>query len=221
MLRNQPSLVKLVRRHSPLESAVNSIGPPWPGTASNPMYPPFSTYPNLQVPNVSPKENTMAKNKLPSTGALRFLKAAQADFEIHSYRYQEGGGTRVSSEELGVPEHSVIKTLIMEADTRAPLVVLMHGDREVSTKALARLLKMKSIQPCKPLIARNHSGYMVGGTSPFGLKKSMPIYIESSILDLERLYINGGQRGLLVSMAPKTLQDLLNPVLINAAQARI
>lgn len=162
----------------------------------------------------------MAKNKLPSTGALRFLKAARVSFEVHPYRYQEGGGTRVSAAELGVEEHAVIKTLIMETDARAPLVVLMHGDADVSTKALARLLQVKSIQPCKPEVARNHSGYQVGGTSPFGLKKPLPIYAEESIFELSRLYINGGQRGLLVSMIPQTLESLLNPIRVNAARSR-
>ena len=151
----------------------------------------------------------MGKNKIPSTAALRVLRAAKVEFEIHRYPYEDGGGTTRSAQELGVDEHSVVKTLIMECESKKPLVVLMHGDHEVSTKALARFLGVKSIQPCQAHIAQKHSGYMVGGTSPFGTKKKLPIYVEKSILELTRIYINGGQRGLLVSLSPSVLQNLL------------
>ena len=161
----------------------------------------------------------MGKNKLPSTGALRALRAAKVPFEVHTYRYEEGGGTATSSRELGADEHSVIKTLIMETDAKAPLIILMHGDREVSTKALARHLGVKFIQPCKPAVAQNHSGYVVGGTSPFGTKKKLPLYAEASIFELDTLYINGGQRGLLVSLAPSVLEALLAPEKVQVAQS--
>ena len=152
----------------------------------------------------------MGKVKLPSTPALRLLRSAGAAFEIHQYVYEERGGTKVSSRELGVDEHAVIKTLIFE-DTRAqPLVVLMHGDLSVSTKRLARFLEVKSLSACKPEVAQRHSGYRVGGTSPFGLRKAMPIYAETSIFELEKIWINGGQRGLLVEISPVTLEEVLS-----------
>ncbi|WP_224982834.1 Cys-tRNA(Pro) deacylase [Geomonas agri] len=154
----------------------------------------------------------MAKVKSPVTAAIRVLRQAGVTFGEHPYQYEEKGGTAVSARELGVDEHSVIKTLIMEDEARAPLVVLMHGDLQVSTKELARAIGVKSVAPCTPDTANRHSGYMVGGTSPFGTKKQMPVYVEESILDLPLIYINGGSRGFLVSMAPSELQRVLQPV---------
>jgi len=139
------------------------------------------------------------------TPATAFLKKQAVAFEEHPYAYEEKGGTRVSSESLGVPEHVVVKTLVMEDEDRKPLVVLMHGDREVSTKNLARQIGKKRVEPCKPEVAERHSGYQVGGTSPFGLRKPMPVWVEASILELPRIYINGGRRGFLVSIDPREL----------------
>lgn len=139
------------------------------------------------------------------TPATAFLKKNKVAFTEHPYEYEERGGTRVSSEKLGVPEHAVVKTLVMEDDDKKPLVVLMHGDRDVSTKNLARQIGKKRVEPCKPEVAERHSGYQVGGTSPFGLRKPMPVYVEKTILDLERIYINGGRRGFLVGIAPAEL----------------
>ncbi|QWV94850.1 Cys-tRNA(Pro) deacylase [Geomonas oryzisoli] len=154
----------------------------------------------------------MAKVKSPVTAAIRVLRQAGVTFGEHPYQYEEKGGTAVSARELGVDEHSVIKTLIMEDETRAPLVVLMHGDLQVSTKELARAIGVKSVTPCTPDTANRHSGYMVGGTSPFGTRKQMPVYIEESILELPLVYINGGSRGFLVSLPPSELQRVLKPI---------
>jgi Cys-tRNA(Pro) deacylase len=151
----------------------------------------------------------MAKTDHPKTNAIRVLIQHSIPFEVFTYAYEEHGGTRVSSRELGVDEHCVIKTLIMETDAKAPLVVLMHGDREVSTKQLARLLGVKSVVACDPKVADRHSGYQVGGTSPFGTRKAMPVYVEQTILDLDRIYINGGHRGLLVRIDPKDIAKAL------------
>lgn len=159
----------------------------------------------------------MAQDKLPVTPAVRALRAAAVSFTDHPYSYEERGGTAVSARELGVDEHCVIKTLIMEDEAKHPLVVLMHGDREVSTKNLARHIGCKTIVPCAPEVANRHSGYMVGGTSPFGTRKVMPVYVEKSILDLPRIYINGGRRGYLVGLAPQVIVDLLKPVLVEVA----
>ena len=139
------------------------------------------------------------------TPATAFLKKNGVAFTEHPYDYEERGGTRVSAEKLGVPEHSVIKTLVMEDDEKKPLVVLMHGDREVSTKNLARQIGKKRVEPCAPDVAQRHSGYQVGGTSPFGLRKPMPIYVEKTVLALDRIWINGGRRGFLVAIDPKEL----------------
>lgn len=146
---------------------------------------------------------------LPSTPALQVLKAHGVDFTVHPYRYEDHGGTRVCARELGVDEHAVIKTLVMEDEAKRPLIVLMHGDRSVSTKALARQIGVKSVQPCRPEVAERHTGYRVGGTSPFGTRKALPVYVERSILDLPRLWINGGARGLLVALAPSSLIQIL------------
>jgi len=137
-------------------------------------------------------------------------------FTEHSYRYEERGGTAVSSRELGVSEHAVIKTLVMEDENQQPLIVLMHGDREVSTKNLARQIGRKTVTPCAPEVAQRHTGYMVGGTSPFGTRKAMPIFVERSIASMDRIYINGGRRGFLVSMTPADLVRVLSPTLVDA-----
>lgn len=151
----------------------------------------------------------MGRQKLPSTGALRTLRAAGVPFTAHRYPYAPRGGTAASSRALGVDELAVIKTLIFEDQDGRPMVVLMHGTKEVSTKALARHLGVKRVQPCRPEVASRHSGYQVGGTSPFGTRKELPVYVEASIFDLETLYINGGQRGLLVAISPAALDQLL------------
>jgi Cys-tRNA(Pro) deacylase len=161
----------------------------------------------------------VSKDKLPTTAAVRVLRASGVAFTAHPYAYEERGGTEVSARELGVSEHAVIKTLVMEDDAKRPLVVLMHGDREVSTKNLARFLGVKSVAPCAPAVADRHSGYQVGGTSPFGLKRAMPIYMERSIAELPYIYVNGGRRGLLVGMAPADLIRVLGPVPVDAATA--
>jgi len=149
------------------------------------------------------------KEHISETQATQLLRKHQVSFDEHPYPYEEHGGTSVSARELGVPEHAVIKTLVMQDETAKPLIVLMHGDCKVSTKNLARGIGCKSVEPCKPEVAQRHSGYMIGGTSPFGTKKAMPVYVEQSILDLPRIYINGGRRGFLVSLAPQVLLDLL------------
>ena len=155
--------------------------------------------------------------KAPSTNATRLLAARGVAYTEHLYRHEPRGGTRVSARELGVDEHLVVKTLILEDDRAAPLVVLMHGDREVSVKALARVIGARAVAPCKPEVADRHSGYRVGGTSPLGTRKVMPVYIERSILEAERVYVNGGSRGFLVGVAPKDLVALLAPTLVDVA----
>jgi Cys-tRNA(Pro) deacylase len=149
--------------------------------------------------------------------AIRALRAAGVAFVPHLYPYEPHGGTRASSEALGVAEHCVVKTLIFETERRDPLCVLMHGDREVSVKQLAREIGTKSVAPCAPEVADRHSGYQVGGTSPFGLRRAMPIYMQSTILDLPRIYINGGARGFLVELDPREVQRVLAPVLVEVA----
>ncbi|SPC07046.1 aminoacyl-tRNA deacylase [Cupriavidus taiwanensis] len=153
----------------------------------------------------------MSKTKhVSETPATQFLRKHGVAFGEHPYDYVEHGGTGESARQLGVPEHDVVKTLVMEDERAQPLVVLMHGDCSVSTKNLARQTGRKSVQPCKPEVAQRHSGYLVGGTSPFGTKKRMPVYVESTVLDLARIYINGGRRGYLVSLDPKMLPALLD-----------
>ncbi|SPA28982.1 Cys-tRNA(Pro)/Cys-tRNA(Cys) deacylase [Cupriavidus taiwanensis] len=152
----------------------------------------------------------MSKTKhVSETPATQFLRKHGVAFGEHPYDYVEHGGTGESARQLGVPEHDVVKTLIMEDERAQPLVVLMHGDCSVSTKNLARQTGRKSVQPCKPEVAQRHSGYLVGGTSPFGTKKRMPVYVEATVLELARIYINGGRRGYLVSLDPKLLPALL------------
>jgi len=155
--------------------------------------------------------------KIPVTMAIRALRAANVAFEPHLYTYQPHGGTRVSAEELGVDEHSVVKTLIFEDENAKPLCILMHGDREVSTKQLARAIGTKSVAPCAPEVADRHSGYQVGGTSPFGLRRAMPICMQRTILDLPKIYINGGARGFLVSLDPREAERVLKPTLVDVA----
>jgi Cys-tRNA(Pro) deacylase len=158
--------------------------------------------------------------KVPSTAATRLLKEKGVSYSEHPYRYQEHGGTRVSARELGVEEHAVVKTLVMEDDQARPLVVLMHGDREVSVKALARHLGVKSVSMCSPEVAHRHSGYLVGGTSPFGTRKAMPVYVEKTILDLPRVYLNGGSRGFLVGLAPSDILRVLAPAPVEVGIAQ-
>jgi len=154
-------------------------------------------------------------SKAPSTNATRLLKQAGVAYTEHLYRYEEHGGTALSVRELGVPEHAVIKTLVMEDEKGLPLIILMHGDREVSTKELARQIGAKSVQPCKPEVAHRHSGYLVGGTSPLGTKKAMPIHAEATIFELDRIYLNGGSRGFLVGVEPRELERVLKVNRVN------
>jgi Cys-tRNA(Pro) deacylase len=151
------------------------------------------------------------------TPATVFLKAQGVAYTEHEYDYVEHGGTEVSSRALGVPEHAVVKTLVMQDEAGKPLIVLMHGDRKVSTKNLARQAGAKRIEPCRPEDAQRHSGYQVGGTSPFGTRKKLPVYLERSILGLPQVYINGGRRGFLVGLAPGEIQRTLRPVLVEVA----
>ena len=157
--------------------------------------------------------------KPPVTQAIRMLRAHHVAWTDHLYAYEEKGGTRVSARELGVDEHAVIKTLIMHDEQKRPLVVLMHGDCEVSTKNLARQLAVKSIEPCPPAIADKHSGYQVGGTSPFGTRQAMPVYMEASIAELPRINLNGGKRGYLIGVDPADVVRVLQPTLVNVAVA--
>jgi Cys-tRNA(Pro) deacylase len=155
--------------------------------------------------------------KYPLTPAIHFLRENQVKFEPHLYNYEEKGGTAVSSRELNVPEEIVIKTLVMENQDKAPLIILMHGNKQVSTKNLAREIGAKSVKPCSPDVANRHTGYQVGGTSPFGTKKQLPIYIQKTILGLERIFINGGGKGFLISLDPKELVRTLNPTFVDVA----
>ena len=160
---------------------------------------------------------SMTKEKIPSSPAILALKALSAVFTLHSYKYEEKGGTKVSAIKLGVDEHCVIKTLIMEDESAKPLIILMHGDKEVSTKSLARIICAKSIAPCRPEIAQRHTGYKVGGTSPFGTKKPLPVYMEKTIGDLPSIFINAGSRGLLAQMSSSEVIRILQPVMVSVA----
>ncbi|BAL95197.1 Cys-tRNA(Pro) deacylase [Rubrivivax gelatinosus] len=153
------------------------------------------------------------------TPATQFLRRAGIEFSEHVYDYVDHGGTAESSRQLGVPEHEVVKTLVMQDERAQPLVVLMHGDRQVSTKNLAREIGAKSVEPCKPEVAQRHSGYLVGGTSPFGTKKSMPVYVEASVLELPRILINGGRRGFLVGIDPRVLPGAVGARPVHCALA--
>src|SRR5438132_3796599 len=149
--------------------------------------------------------------------AIRALRAANVPFEPHIYAWQPHGGTAASAAALGVDEHAVVKTLIFEDERKQPLCILMHGDREVSAKNLARQIGARSCGPCAPEVADKHSGYQVGGTSPFGLRRAMPIYVERTITEQPKIYINGGARGFLVAIDPKDAQRVLSPILVDAA----
>jgi len=151
------------------------------------------------------------------TQATVFLKAHRVAYTEHEYAYVEHGGTEVSARSLGVPEHEVVKTLVMQDEAGKPLIVLMHGDRKVSTKSLARQAGVKRIEPCTPEAAQRHSGYQVGGTSPFGTRKKLPVYMERTILELPKIYINGGRRGFLVGLAPGEVARTLTPSLVTVA----
>ncbi len=153
------------------------------------------------------------------TPATQMLRAAGVAFTEHPYDYVDHGGTAESARQLGLPEHAVVKTLVMQDDKAQPLIVLMHGDRQVSTKNLAREIGARSVEPCKPEVAQRHSGYLVGGTSPFGLRKAMPVYAEATVLALPRICINGGRRGFLVGIAPQVLVDLLGARAVHCALA--
>ncbi len=160
----------------------------------------------------------MSKVKhISETPATQFLRRHKVAFGEHPYEYVEHGGTEESARQLGVDEHRVIKTLVMEDEHAKPLIVLMHGDKTVSTKNLARQTGAKRIEPCKPEVANRHSGFLVGGTSPFGTKKAMPVYVEASILDLDTIYLNGGRRGYLVSIRPSVLTELLDAKAVQCA----
>jgi len=153
------------------------------------------------------------------TPATEFLGEHGVAYTEHQYEYVEHGGTAVSSSSLSVPEHEVVKTLVMEDEQRKPLIVLMHGDRTVSTKELARQANRKRIEPCKPDVAQRHTGYQVGGTSPFGTRKALPVFIERSILELPMIYINGGRRGFLVRIPPAELVRVLSPTPVDVARS--
>ena len=160
----------------------------------------------------------MPAEKYPVTPAVRALRAANAAYTPHLYDYVEHGGTRHSAVELGVDEHRIVKTLVMETEAKKPLIVLMHGDREVAIGLFARAIGAKSASPCRPEIAQKHTGYLVGGTSPFGTRTpNLPVYVERSILDLPTIYINGGKRGFLVEIAPATLTEILAATPVDVA----
>jgi len=160
----------------------------------------------------------LTKDKFPVTAAIRFLRENQVDFIEHPYKYEEGGGTETAAKSLGVDEHLVIKTLVMEDDQRRPFIVLMHGDKQVSTKTLARVMGVKSVASCGPEVALKHTGYMVGGISPFGTKKRLPVYVEETILSLPRIFINAGRRGLLFEMSPTDLLRVLRPISVQVSR---
>jgi Cys-tRNA(Pro) deacylase len=159
------------------------------------------------------------KEHVSETPATAFLRRHDVAFTEHVYTYEEHGGTTVSARELGVDEHAVVKTLVMEDERRQPLIVLMHGDRTVSTKNLARQANLKRVEPCRPDVAQRHSGYQVGGTSPFGTRKAIPVYLEKTVLDLPKIYINGGRRGFLVGIDPQEIVRVLEPKLVEVGLA--
>ncbi len=154
---------------------------------------------------------------IPVTTAIRALRAASAEFEPHVYDYVEHGGTDRAAQELGVDEHSTVKTIVMETEAKKPFIVLMHGDREISTKQMARVLGVKAVAPCTPDTATRHTGYLVGGTSPFGTRKPLTVYAESTLFDLPHIFINGGRRGLLVKIAPSVLDRIVHPTRVTVA----
>ena len=160
----------------------------------------------------------MTKERLPKTQAIRALIKHKIRFSINPYKYEEKGGTMVAAKELNLDEHLVIKTLVMEDGNGNPFLILMHGDKKVSTKALARALGVKTIRPCDPEVAHKHTGYLVGGTSPFGTKKPLKICIEKTIVNLKKIYINAGKRGLLAEISPRDLVKVLKPTPVTVAQ---
>ena len=159
----------------------------------------------------------MAKERFHATQAIRVLREEGVDLHLHQYKYVERGGTEVAARELQIDEHVAIKTLVLEDEKGRPFLVLMHGDKQVSTKALARFLGVKSVRPCEPQVATKHTGYVVGGTSPFGTRKRLKVYVEASILDLSKVFINAGKRGLLAEMAPADVVRILNPTPVQVA----
>ncbi len=159
----------------------------------------------------------MKEEKYPITQAVRFLREHKINFSVHQYEYIEHGGTEVAANELGFPETAIVKTIVLEDENRKPLIVIMHGDKEVSTKNLARIINVKKITPCSPEVVTKHTGYIVGGTSPFGTKTKLPIYLESSILNLDTAYINGGKRGFLVGINPNDIKSSLSATLVEVA----
>lgn len=160
-----------------------------------------------------------ARHRPTETPATAWLRGQGAEFSLHAYEYVEHGGAAWGAQALGLDPHAVVKTLVMQDASARPLVVLMHGDRQVSTKSLARAIGARQVRPCEPASAERHSGYQVGGTSPFALRKPMPVYLQSSVLELPRLYVNAGRRGLLLGMSPQRLRELLRPVLVDCASA--
>jgi len=159
----------------------------------------------------------MSKEKFPTTQAIRALKHHKIEFSIHYYKYEEKGGTAVVARELNVDEHLVVKTLVMEEGNGHPFLILMHGDKKVSTKALARALGVKTVRPCDPKVAHKHTGYLVGGTSPFGTKKPLKTCIEETIINVKKIYINAGKKGLLAEISPGDLMRVLKPTPVNVA----
>ena len=163
--------------------------------------------------------HSLKQDKFPVTQAIRALRAAKVDFTQHLYTYEEHGGTAVCARELGIDEHAAIKTIVFETDTGAPLIVLMHGDREVSAKSMARILGTKTVTPLTPAKVTALTGYMVGGTSPFGTRRPVPVYMEKTILDLPGVYINGGKRGFILGMDPADIVRVLDATPVEAAMA--
>lgn len=159
----------------------------------------------------------MAKEDYPVTPGVRFLRDKGVDFKPRSYPYEEHGGTEHAAASLGVPEHAVIKTLVMETDARQAILVLMHGDLDVSTRRLARILGVKRVSPCSASEAQRMTGYLVGGISPFGTRKKLPVYAEKTVFSLERIYINGGKRGFLVEVDPQVLRTALGAEEVEAS----
>jgi Cys-tRNA(Pro) deacylase len=161
----------------------------------------------------------VAKPSFPSTPATRLLRSAGVLFTEHLYRYEAHGGTRIAAQALGVDEHAVVKTLVMEDDRARALIVLMHGDREVSTKQLARQAGRRAVTACHPEAVSRHTGYLVGGTSPFGTRRNLPVFVERSILRLPIIYLNGGSRGFLLAVPPGDVVRLLDATLVDVALA--
>jgi len=159
----------------------------------------------------------MAKERFSATQAIRALREQDADFTLRHYKFEEKGGTEVAARELGVDENLVVKTLVMEDEAGSPFLVLMHGNKQVSTKTLARVLGVKSVRPCERQVAHKHTGYFVGGISPFGTRKPLRVFVEQSILGLSKIYINAGKKGLLAEMSPGDLEKILNPTPVSVA----